>query len=338
MTWNKALIFIGFLVFYRIFNVFLIQSQFDPDEYWQQLEPAYCHVFASGPVEECPGLTWEWKRRPSRTEYTTLGEFIELGLQGPVRSYASILPTLVFYYCIKMFGLDSSWMVSRGPVFLNAILVAASTDWCIWYLSGFIVQSQKKVSIDLQSRIRKWCIYGSLSSWFMGYALVRTYSNSLETVLLSLSLCFVAPELLGNDSTLPSVRRTEIQRASLAFFLGGISCSIRFTSLTAFIPMGIILAFSRSRSILSRMGYLFGVCAFWGMIGLLVTLILDRHMYGFTAVPFLGNFQFNVVEGTCLWEEQTKGRFRCPLSLVLTVGLPVKARDISMDHIHFIGT
>jgi hypothetical protein len=38
-----------------------------------------------------------------------------------------------------------------------------------------------------------FCIYCCITSWFNGYALVRTYSNSLETVLVSLSVALVSP-------------------------------------------------------------------------------------------------------------------------------------------------
>lgn len=316
----------AFAVF-RMVNVLLIQSQFDPDEYWQQLEPAYCRVFASDSGEHCPGLTWEWKRRPKSTEFGTLEEFIALGLQGPVRSHASILPTLLFYHIIKYFGWDSPWVVARGPVFLNAILVAASTDWCVWYLSGFMSPS-KDDSFTSQS-LRKWCVYATLSSWFMGYALVRTYSNSLETVLLALSMSLVAPELLADSSKVLS--HTRIPRSCLAFFLGGLSCSIRFTSLAAFVPMGIILSVSGSKSLISTMNYLIGVCALFGLSGLAVTVALDRYMYGFPAVPFLGSIQFNVLEGAF-------GRVDNISPFVFSLlMLSIQVTGVFMDHTPFIG-
>jgi phosphatidylinositol glycan class B len=181
-----------FLIFcaFRVVNVFFIQSQFDPDEYWQQLEPAYCRVFV-GAGKPCPGLTWEWKRRPPSIDINLPSDFAEVGMKGPLRSYASILPTLLFYYAIKFFGLDSPWAVARGPVFLNAILVAAPTDWSVWNLSQWM--SPQSTNKDHIASVARWCVFCALSSWFCAYALVRTYSNSLETLLLMISLCLVAP-------------------------------------------------------------------------------------------------------------------------------------------------
>lgn len=195
-TWMSTMakrlgMFLFFCVF-RIVNVFLIQSKFDPDEYWQQLEPAYCEVFMKA-GNPCPGLTWEWKRRPPSTEINSLSDFLEVGMKGPLRSYASILPTLIFYHAIKYFGLDSPWAVARGPVFLNAILVAAPTDWSVWYLSRWMMPQTQSRDGSLSTFQSLWCTYCVLSSWFCAYALVRTYSNSLETLLLMISLCLVGP-------------------------------------------------------------------------------------------------------------------------------------------------
>ncbi len=202
-----------YLAAFRVANVFLIQSQFDPDEYWQNLEPSYCYVFGDDPEfnegSSCPGLTWEWKRqRKSHVELATVSSddddwrfsvinFLLFGLEGPVRSFASILPTLIYYLIIKKFQLDSSWMVSRGPLIINAIFVAAATDWTVWYTSKWMrssIQEKSKESKNDEkgNEIVFWCIFCQLSSWFNAYALTRTYSNSLETLLLSLSLALVS--------------------------------------------------------------------------------------------------------------------------------------------------
>jgi hypothetical protein len=60
--------------------------------------------------------------------------------------------------------------------------------------------------------------------------------------------------------------------------------------------MGIILACKFS-STLSRMCYVVGLCALFGALGLMSTLLLDRFMYGFWAFPLLANIHFNVVQG-----------------------------------------
>jgi len=219
---------LAFIVF-RIINVFLIQSQFDPDEFWQNLEPSYCHVFGDydpASSSSCPGLTWEWKRRQIQQDQDTMNsiipfdttikqnwshsimDYFTFALEGPVRSFSSIVPTLLFYIVIKKYKWDSSWMVSRGPVFINAIFVTAVTDWTIWYMSRWI----KPITTTKQHQLQKedsnkgnditfWCVYCSITSWFNAYTLIRTYSNSLETVLLALSLALVSPVFLSTNQT-----------------------------------------------------------------------------------------------------------------------------------------
>jgi GPI mannosyltransferase 3 len=335
-------VYLAFVVF-RIANVTLIQSQFDPDEYWQNLEPAYCYVFGRGYHDSlsCQGLTWEWKRRPnllikSIVDTPTLFLAMRLGLeQGPVRSFASIVPTMIFYYLLQYFQWDTSWMVSRGPVVLNAILVAATTDWTVWYMSWWMSlsamkkynqaatdahqprQPQNVVVMSDDNRVIIYCVYCCLTSWFNAYALVRTYSNSLETLLVSLSVALVSPvsvtdtifrsgvstrfrrsPLYPQDlfSESNSTGKTNVARACLAFFLGGICSAIRFTCLTIYIPMGVILAFKLSSKVVT-ISYLVGVCAVFGALGLLSTILLDRLVYGFWAFPLLGNIHFNVIQG-----------------------------------------
>ena len=180
----------AYLVFcsLRVINALLIQSQFDPDEYWQNLEPAYCSVFEQTGTS-CPGLTWEWKRRPASTEIDSFDGYIASGLEGPLRSYVSILPTLLLYYLVKYLGVDYTWVVSKGPILLNAILVSAPTDLAVWYMARYL-QSPKERNCNT---LAWWCSFCSLTSWFNAYALIRTYSNSIETALLAISFALVSP-------------------------------------------------------------------------------------------------------------------------------------------------
>ena len=106
-------------------------------------------------------------------------------------------------------------------------------------------------------------------------------------------LCLSCQEFIGcqlND-------KSRFRRARIAFLLGGMCCSIRFTSLAAYIPMGIVLALQESGPVLAFCGYILSVCAIPGLCGLLVTLLVDRYIYGFHVVPLLGNIHFNVILG-----------------------------------------
>lgn len=109
-----------------------------------------------------------------------------------------------------------------------------------------------------------------------------------------------------------------IPRACIAFFLGGLNCSIRFTCLAAFVPMGVLLSLRKSQqvSMSAILSYLIGVCGTFGFLGIFVTFLFDYALYGFPAVPILGNIDFNVIKG-----ELKESPISCPLASFLTVWL-----------------
>jgi GPI mannosyltransferase 3 len=303
---------------FRILNTFAIQSYFDPDEFWQTLEPSYCLAFrrvggnegigdATGagvvddPYLSCPGFTWEWKRRwssslnhSSTNESSFFATYVEPSLLGPARSHLPILPTYLLYRVLRYLEWDTSWAVARGPVILNAVLVASPVDAAVGYAASHLPPSNK---------VAYWCLWASLLSWFNGYSLVRTFSNSQETALLAISIALTAPELLA-----ARISQNGIRRACFAFYLGGLSTAVRFTSLAAFVPMGVLLAHrcasscaqqkhpgTRLQWLSSFVSYLVGPCAAFGLAGIATSVVLDRIMYGFWTVPFVALIHFNVV-------------------------------------------
>jgi phosphatidylinositol glycan class B len=278
MTESKALVLFSLCVF-RLINALLIQTQFDPDEYWQTLEPAYCHAFGSSCAQ-----TWEWTRQAP-----SAASVLEQSLHGPVRSHLAILPTYLYYEFVKILHVDTPFMISKGPVLLHAVLVAAPTDYFVWYLGGKLSSA-------------RWSLFCSLTSWFQAFTLVRTYSNSIETVLLMAGIALVTSQNKSNHT--------------LAFVIGGMSVAIRFTSLAAWIPLGVLFGFYQSKSFKSRLVHLIFPCAFYGLLGLGLSILVDRYFYGFWTVPLLGNLYFNVVEGMgALYGSH-------PFHWYLTAGLP----------------
>ncbi len=246
---------------YRFVNVWIIRTQFDPDEYWQTLEPAYCLVFGpdSTSFSTTKGidhyldrwrmhygcaLTWEWTRRRAfssssdhnaSTVYLRLNHLFSEALHGPIRSYVSILPTYVYYLacrpllnwavehdesdesyydgsraatkhrayfqcnlkqCIRR---NSTFLISKGPAFFHAVLVAAPTDVTVWLVSSrmsslqFRISRQQNQNAAWRRSWPLWALVCSLTSWFHGYALVRTYANSVETVMLMVGIALLSP-------------------------------------------------------------------------------------------------------------------------------------------------
>lgn len=278
-TPSAVLIFVGLCII-RVLNTFLVYSYFDPDEFWQTMEPAYCAAFVDGPT--CSGHTWEWKRRAP----TAAMNLVESSLLGPARSYLSVLPTFLYFSLLKVLEADSTWLVSRGPMVLAAITVAAPVDLAVWYAAQWLGRPNEASS---KWRLPAWSLFCSLTSWFSAYSIVRTFANGQEGLFLILAIVLVGPELLGNTQ-----KGSYYLRAAAAFMLGGMSITIRVTSIAAFVPLGILLAF-RQRSLVSKVGFLFFICAVFGLLGIFVGMLVDRFFFGFWTLPFLGNFHFNVI-------------------------------------------
>lgn len=291
-----CMILFTLLVIFRFLNAIFIETQFDPDEYWQSLEPAYCFVFSPDGTQNC-ALTWEWTRRLSSNDLDISSSWINIALNGPVRSYVPVLPIIVLYKFLKIFHLDSNWAVAKCPILLNAILVSAPTDYAVYYISKCIYgikSDPKERKADILHRVETWSLLASLTSWFHAYALIRTYSNSLETALLAVGVALLCPELFDKRNVAYDQRIRPL--AQLAFILGGLSVVIRFTALASWIPLGIIVSIRRGTN-KSRIYYFTRLCIVCGTIGVGIGCIVDRLLYGFWAIPFIGNFHFNVILG-----------------------------------------
>lgn len=279
------------ILVYRVINALIVETQFDPDEYWQTLEPAYCLAFQSN----C-AYTWEWTRRrnPDSINLTNI-DWIEEALHGPVRSYVPILPIYALYKLLRAFHLDTTWSIARAPLILNAALVAAPTDFGVFYISRYISRIKNFRNNEFLWKFEHWALLASITNWFNGYALVRTYSNSMEAALLCVGMALLSPELFGN---MHSKHEFKVRlMARLAFLLGGISIVVRFTALASWVPIGIMICLRR-KSMSSKLYHLWHMCLVSGAMGVFLGCILDRIYYGFWAIPFLGSFHFNVLLGT----------------------------------------
>jgi GPI mannosyltransferase 3 len=334
--WNGTLF--ALLCLYRIINTVFIQSAFDPDEYWQTLEPAYCTIFYNTQLSsndsfrnmQCPGWTWEWRRRwspsfeieESHFFVNAVEEFVQSSLHGPVRSFVSVVPSMILYWLLRYVRCDTPWLVARGPMLLTAITVAAPCDYAIYTAARYMYQSSHDESSSTKSSRKSvsnnlpwWCLWASLSSWFHAYTLVRTYANCQEALCLMISIALVSPELLSDRI---SVADRFTLRSNVAFCIGGISVAIRFTSVAAYIPMGILLAWKVCNPTWSsRIRFVCSCCAGWGLMGVCTSMLVDRWFFGFWTLPLLGNFHFNVLLNQARLYGTHPGHF------YFTTGIPV---------------
>ncbi|RMZ87981.1 hypothetical protein DV736_g4802, partial [Chaetothyriales sp. CBS 134916] len=152
-----------FLVASRILNASVIQTFFQPDEYFQALEPGWNFAFGQG---SGAWITWEWKN--------CLRSSIHPVLFAIVYQSAEALSTAL--------GLAAPW---RANLLLAAprigqALIAAAGDYYTWRLAEFIYSrsSLTTAAVLILTIVSPW-------QWFCS---TRTFSNSLETTLTIIAL------------------------------------------------------------------------------------------------------------------------------------------------------
>ena len=181
---------------YRVLNALIVQTQFDPDEYWQTLEPAYCISFAHKSTFDYKcAYTWEWTRRSAtyagfKSSNSSVSSFMNRILMGPIRSHVSILPTISLYSFARYFAFDSNFVISKGPALVNALIVAAPTDLATFVIATKVFNMKTK-KLYHYANCAFWALFLSLTSWFNGYALSRTYSNSIECMLITIGVALL---------------------------------------------------------------------------------------------------------------------------------------------------
>ncbi|XP_054732048.1 GPI mannosyltransferase 3 [Anastrepha obliqua] len=142
---NLLLVFLIILAV-RLASVFIVQTYYVPDEYWQSLEVAHKLTFGYG------YLTWEW-------------------VQG-IRSYLYPLLIAGIYKALALLNLDTAQLLVISPRILQAMLSAYS-DYRFFVWSG-----KKKWALFLILVPWFWFYTGSRT-------LSNTLETSLTTIALS---------------------------------------------------------------------------------------------------------------------------------------------------------
>ncbi|KAI6166935.1 glycosyltransferase family 22 protein [Pisolithus thermaeus] len=139
----------------RLVIALFTQGFFQPDEYFQALEPAHKVVFGYG------HLTWEW-----------------LSPQ-PVRGVLYPAINIPAYWVLKVSGLDRIYpaTVVAGPRLIHGLLAALTDIWVCKLTREVLDEAYVRPAYFL-----------SLTSFFHAMSLSRSLSNSLETSLTTIAL------------------------------------------------------------------------------------------------------------------------------------------------------
>ncbi|RDB21083.1 GPI mannosyltransferase 3 [Hypsizygus marmoreus] len=170
---------------------------FQPDEYFQSLEPAHHVVFGYG------HLTWEWLA------------------PKPIRSILYPALNVPIYWTLKYSGLAEDrligdWLLIYSPRLLHGILAAATDIWLCEVTRRWLGHQYVSTALFL-----------SMTSFFHALSLSRSLSNSLETSLTTIAFAYypwdasskLSPQLIYQSSR---IRRTLIFSA--------LACMVRPTN------------------------------------------------------------------------------------------------------------
>lgn len=141
-TWEVLL----FLTVLRIASVFLVQTWYVPDEYWQSLEVAHKQVFGYG------HLTWEWK--------------------SGIRSYIHPGLISILYKFLDILSLDNTYLLIFLPRVFQALLSVYS-DYSFYLWSG-----RSKWALFSISTAWFWFYIGSRT-------LINSFETAVTTIALT---------------------------------------------------------------------------------------------------------------------------------------------------------
>ncbi|CAA7407566.1 unnamed protein product [Spirodela intermedia] len=232
---------------FRVVNALLVQTYFNPDEHWQALEVAHRVAFGYG------HLTWEWK-------------------EG-IRSYLHPMVFVLLYKVLSFLHLDVPWFMIKAPRLLQSVF--ASFGDLFTYKLSYVL---------FNKHVAQWALFSQLTCWFMFFCITRTLSNSLETVLTSISLFY----WLCNES---SSKKAQTGSRKFALLIAALACIVRPTSAITWLYLG-IWEFVKADD---RYKFLFLEVFPIGILVLVLSCMLDWLMYGSLVFVPLNFLKFNLL-------------------------------------------
>ncbi|KAI7500084.1 glycosyltransferase family 22 protein [Hortaea werneckii] len=286
------------LLAWRYTNAVNLRTFFQPDEYFQALEPAWDLAF--GP-ESGAWITWEWREGLRSSLHPVLFAIFYKGAD-----FASNL--------LALGPTDRANVLIRTPSFLQSA-IAATIDFFTWRLAHRIHGRQSKIAhvTLLLTAVSPW-------QWFCS---VRTFSNSLETALTVFALYYWPWEWYsGPDEKKPAAKSCEgsARTLNVSLFAAAVACILRPTNVLVWMVLTVML-FRYNTSKIQTLAVREVAC---GVVVLIVSLFADTAFYGKLTFPPLNFLQFNVVQSlsTFYGVNRPDYYFTEALSLMLTTALP----------------
>ncbi|KAM7197851.1 hypothetical protein V8F33_005343 [Rhypophila sp. PSN 637] len=275
------------LLVFRFINAICVRTFFQPDEYFQALEPAWKIAFggASG-----AWLTWEWDHQLRSSLHPAI-----FGLA--YKASHMLMRTLLFPPQLE------SFILVVLPKVVQSVF-AALGDFYTWRLA---------TSIYGQSGNVPWAaLWMTVLNPWQWYCSTRTFSNSLETTLTIAALYYWPWELLADakvSKMVPLQLKSSINRLRLSLVLAAVAVLLRPTNLFIWIS---VLTLTLTRFTLdgqsplqkSTIIVLFREIIICGLFALAISAISDRLYFGFWAFPPYKWMYFNISQSLAVFYGQ----------------------------------
>ncbi|KFA75140.1 hypothetical protein S40288_02828 [Stachybotrys chartarum IBT 40288] len=331
---RPVLLILQIAILIRLINVSSIRTFFQPDEFFQSLEPAWLLTF--GP-QSGAWVTWEWHHQLRSSLHPAIFSVAYFAADLVSRA----LPTANAFKVAALLA---------APRMLQA-LFAALGDWYTWQLATKIYGTDANVALFAVSHSRQPVIIAGtnaplpqlflqlISPW-QWYCSTRTFSNSLEMTLTVMALNYWPWQLLGaaaatkeNTKPVNSLRNIWELRASLC--LAALAVVLRPTNLLIWVT---ILAVTLSRATLrgpsplssTVLWVLFREVLACGTLVLAISFISDYLYFGFWTFPPYNWLNFNISQSLAVFYGRNPWHYYLlqGLPLLSTTSLPFTLRSL----------
>ncbi|KAL6707916.1 glycosylphosphatidylinositol anchor biosynthesis [Coniothyrium glycines] len=306
---DSALGVFSLLLAVRIVNALALRTFFQPDEFFQSLEPAW-HLAAG--TASSAWITWEWSWQ--------LRSSLHPALFAAVYRLAGAVATL----CGLSVPAKAELLVAAPKV--TQAVFAALLDCYTWKLAEKVFGRRSRTALAALalSVCSPW-------NWFCS---TRTLSNCLETTITAVAICYWPwhgpATTIDKDSDSGTKDKSQIAdqhhlatltELRLSLLLAALACILRPTNVLIWLPVVISTlwpASQRLRLLLVRETL---IC---GTIVLALSVLSDRFYYGVWTLPPLRFLYFNIAQSLAVFYGRNRPDyyFTEGLPLLLTTALP----------------
>jgi phosphatidylinositol glycan class B len=302
MSWKIQLTVFTALLAFRTINGLILKTFFQPDEFFQSLEPAWHWTFGS---MSGAWITWEWK------------ESLRASMH-PLLFSAAYKAADLLCGMLKLGPRARGDVLVATPRLLQAIF-AAAMDLFTWRLAGKVYGRQ-------QSKIAWAALILSVVSPWQWFCSVRSFSNSAEATLTVVALdlfpwtWFLDSSPSASESKVDST--TFYSQLQLALVAAATACILRPTNVVIWAAISACLVLRRGT--FDKIVTLLECTVVCGGAVLAISAGMDKMFYADWTFPALRFLYFNVVQSLAVFYGRNRWDYYLTegLPLLLTTALP----------------